>query len=237
MLKSLNSNTLHQFMNRLILIFVVTVYSASFTFAQNQEVVDHAVNNDTLHGYVLKDVNIEANGDEYRRKYEAAKYFIRRMYPYAMLASQMLTEYQDTLNTITSDHQRNKFLRKANKELKEEFGDEIRDLSVTRGKYLIKLIYRETGISVYDIIKQYRGGVKAVFWQSLCVINGQDLKETFDPEEDVIIERIVEEIEAGTIKVIPRAPKTEKGKEADKRQKRIKKRGINRPGNTVASHS
>lgn len=224
MLNSFNSNTLHSIMNRhrYILIFIITVYSTSFTFAQNQEEVNYAINNDTLHGYVLRDINIEGNGDEYRRKYNSAKYYIRRMYPYAMLASQMLREYQDTLNTITSERKKNKFLRQANKELKEEFGDEIRDLSVTRGKYLIKLIYRETGISVYDIIKQYRGGVKAIFWQSLCVVNGQDLKETFDPEEDIIIERIVQEIESGKIKIIPREPKTEKGKEADDRHKRRK---------------
>lgn len=207
-----------------ILFFVIVIFSGGLFFSQNQEEVSYAVNNDTLHGYILEDINIEANGDEYRRKYNSAKYFIRRMYPYAILASQMLREYQDTLNEITSERKKNQFLRKANKELKEEFGDEIRDLSVTRGRYLVKLIYRETGISVYDIIKQYRGGVKAVFWQSLCVVNGQDLKETFDPEEDIIIERIVQEIETGKIKVIPRVPKTEKGKEAGERQKKRKKK-------------
>lgn len=215
--------------------FLVFLSAKGFTQEVNSH--QHVDKLDTLYGQVLHDVEIVADGDEYRKKYARAKYFVRRMYPYAMLASQMLLEYQDTLNTITKEHKKKKFLKKANKELKEEFGDEIRDLSVTRGKYLVKLIYRETGISVYNIIKQYRGGMKAVFWQGLCIVNGQDLKETFDPEEDIIIERVVQEIESGELRVIPRSPKSEKGKEVEKRRKKKKKKNKKSSDKHVVAHS
>jgi hypothetical protein len=137
----------------------------------------------------------------------------------------MLNEYQDSIAIMSSKGDKRKYLRQVNKELKEEFGEEIRKMSVTRGVFLNKLIYRETGLSTYDIIKNYRGGGKAVFLQSLCILNGQNLKLTYSPEgEDVIMERIIKEIEAGKIKTLPRAAVTQKGKDVQENNKKKKHR-------------
>ncbi len=206
------------------MIVILFLFPVLGIHAQNdQEVVASEPQEDTLWGSFLRPVEITSD-NEYLRKYRSAKYFIRRVYAYSELASAMLTEYQDTLETMSSKSKKKKFLKQANKELKDEFGDEIRNMSVTRGKYLNKLIYRETGLSTYDIIKDYRGGVKAAFYQSVCLLNGQNLKATFDPDEDAIIERVVQEIESGEVSIVPRPAKSDKGKEIEKRNKKKNKK-------------
>ena len=73
-------------------------------------------------------------------------------------------------------------------------------MTYSQGKILIKLIYRETGNSSYDIVKELRGSFSAFIWQTVARIFGYNLKTTYDPAgEDQAIERIVLMIEAGTI--------------------------------------
>jgi len=190
----------------------------------------------SIPGYVLNDVVIQGDNSEYLKKYRNTRYFIRRVYEYSQLASAMLNEYQDSIAHMTSKREKNRYLKNANKELKEEFGEEIKNMSVTRGRYLNKLVYRETGLSTYNIIKDYRGGAKAVFIQSLCRLNGQNLKVTYDPEgEDAIIERIIKEIEAGKIKTLPRSAVTQKGKDVQKRNKKKKSRKKKKKGTALAA--
>ena len=120
---------------------------------------------------------------------------------------------------------RKRYLSKANKLLKKEFGDEIRNMSITRGNYLMKLIYRNTGLTTYEIIKKYRGAGKAFWFQTLCVINGQDLKQVYKPnEEDVLIEKAVEMIESGKLTYIKRVPVSEEAKKALKRSEKKKRK-------------
>jgi hypothetical protein len=120
--------------------------------------------------------------------------------------------------------------------LKEEFGEEIKNMSVTRGIYLNKLVFRETGLSTYDIIKDYRGGANAVFIQSLCRLNGQNLKIGYSPEgEDIVMERVIKEIEAGNIKTLPRIAVTQKGKHVQKKNKKKNRRKNKRKRSDVAA--
>lgn len=230
------------FIVKLRLIFIALFLNALLISAQKAETggsVKVVGETPSTPGYILEDVIVTADNSDYQRKYKNAKYFIRRVYAYSELAAEMLNEYKDTLLTIESNRNQKKFLKQANKELKDEFGDEIKEMSVTRGEYLNKLIYRKTGLSTYDIIKNYRGNMNAMFWQSLCRVNGQNLKVEYDAEgEDALIEKIVQEIEAGKIKVIPRPAKSEKGKEIEKRNKKNRKNKIKKISKekAVASH-
>lgn len=133
-------------------------------------------------------------------KYEKLVYRVRKVYPYAKLAGKKLAEYKAVLDTIPGKKERKQFIKKAEKELEAQFGDEIRNLSYSQGKILIKLIYRETGNSTYDIVKELRGSFNAFIWQTMASIFGYDLKTTYDPEnEDQMIERIVLMIDAGML--------------------------------------
>ena len=91
-------------------------------------------------------------------------------------------------------------MKKAEDELESQFGDEIRDLTFSQGKILLKLIYRETGSSSFDIVKELRGNFTAFIWQMLARVFGYDLKVTYDPAgDDQTIERIVLMIESGAL--------------------------------------
>jgi len=133
-------------------------------------------------------------------RYDRLVYNVKKVYPYARLAGQKLLEYKNVLDTIPDEKSRKNYMKKAEKELETQFGDQIRDLTYSQGKILIKLIYRETSNSSYEIVKDLRGGFKAFIWQTLAVIFGYNLKTTYDPnEEDQAIERIIIMIDAGAI--------------------------------------
>jgi hypothetical protein len=73
-------------------------------------------------------------------------------------------------------------------------------MNIAQGRLLIKLINRETQNTSYDLIKDYRGKITAAFWQGVARIFGTNLKEEYDPYgDDAVIERIIQEIEAGRL--------------------------------------
>ena len=225
-------------MNKLI-IYILAIFVSSVGFSQekNTEGKLRVVGEtSSTPGYVLNDVVIQGDNSEYLKKYRTTRYFVRRVYEYSQLASSMLNEYQDSIANMSSNRDKRKYLKQANKELKEEFGEEIKNMSVTRGVYLNKMVYRETGLSTYDIIKDYRGGAKAVFFQSLCRLNGQNLKVAYSPEgEDAIMESIIKDIEKGKIKTLPRQAITQKGKDIQKQNRKKNRRKNKKKGKDIAA--
>jgi hypothetical protein len=133
-------------------------------------------------------------------RYDKLVYNVKKVYPYAKLAGKQLAVYKTMLDTIPTEKARKVFLKKAEKELEKQFGDEIKDLTFSQGKILIKLIYRETGNSTFDIVKELRGGFTAFIWQTMARLFGYDLKTNYDPGgNDQAIEQIVLMIEAGAL--------------------------------------
>ena len=187
---------------------------------------------DSISGIVLPYYEIIASNKEYLKKWRRTKYFVQSVYDYAVISSAMLNAFEDTLSNFSSSRKRKKYLSKANKQLKKEFGSEIRNMSITRGNYLMKLIYRNTGLTTFEIIKKYRGAGKAFWFQALCVVNGQDLKQTYKPsEEDVLIEKAVELIESGKLTYTKRAPISEEAKKALNKAEKKKKKAKNKKTN------
>lgn len=213
---------------RNVLFFILFLFAPLFTLGQGSVVEkrkkatpDIAQNQkDTIKGYLLEDVVITADNSEYLSNLASARYFIARVYPYARQAADLIESYDEKLATLEKEREKRKFIRQANKELREEFGDEIRDMSITRGRYLVKLIHRETGKTAYSIIKEYKNGVSALSWQTLGALGGANLKIEYDPEgEDWIVEQVMKEIEDGTLKIVERPAKTEAAKTATKNRK------------------
>ena len=97
---------------------------------------------DSIANHIFNEIEISTDNDAYLKKYRKTKYFVRRVYTYSQIASNMLLSFQDTLEFIDSKRLKKKYIKRANKILKDEFGDEIRNMSVTRGEYLMKLIYQ-----------------------------------------------------------------------------------------------
>lgn len=129
-------------------------------------------------------------------RYDKLVYNVRKVYPYAKLAGEKLRYYERILDTIPTEKARKLYLKRAEKELEAQFGDEIRGLTFSQGKILIKLVYRETGNSTFDLVRELRGKFSAFIYQTVARLFGYDLKSAYDPlGEDIVIEQIVRSIE------------------------------------------
>ena len=160
-------------------------------------------------GEVLPEVNIKevtvvgkkgvARRTFYRR-YDRLTYNLKKVHPYALIVREKLYEVNEELNRITDEKERRKYLKGVEEFVLGEYEDDIRDMTITQGRLLIKLIDRETQNTSYDLIKAYRGGLSAAFWQGIARIFGTNLKAEYDPYgEDAMIEAIVVDIEFGLI--------------------------------------
>jgi hypothetical protein len=176
----------------------ITVYSQDTVRKSAQQQV---VDGDTLDILELFPVVIfpenRAGGYHDAKRYDKLVYNVRKVYPFAKLAGEKLRYYKQILDTIPSEKERKRYIKKAQKELESQFGDQLKELTFSQGKILIKLIYRETGNSTYDIVKDLRGGFQAFIYQTMARIFGYNLKNSYDPNgEDQLIEQIVKTIES-----------------------------------------
>ena len=117
-------------------------------------------------------------------------------YPYARRAGLIMNEMNAKMVLMTSESERKAYIQSREKDLKKEFTQPLEQLSIYQGKILMKLINRQTGNNCYDIIKEYRGGFTARFWQTVAFFFSSNLKQPYDPKgDDQAIEVIVEEVE------------------------------------------
>ncbi len=117
-------------------------------------------------------------------------------YPYAKRAGAVMNDINARLPSFKSETKRKNYIKSREKELKKEFADPLSDLSVYQGKVLMKLINRQTGNNCYEIIKEYKGGFTARFWQTVAFVFGSDLRQAYDPaSNDKELESIVKEVE------------------------------------------
>ena len=116
-------------------------------------------------------------------------------YPYAKKAGAIINDVNFNLKGITDESRRKKYLSQREKDLKKEFTEPLTNLSVYQGKILMKLINRETSNTCYELVKEYRGGFSARFWQTVAWICGGSLKQDYEPRgADAEMERIVQEV-------------------------------------------
>jgi len=134
------------------------------------------------------------------RRHARLVYNVRRVYPYALLVRNEVGRVNRLLETMPNKRDQNNFLQQYEKDIFKEYEDDMKKLTFSQGKILIKLIERETQNTSFDLIRQYRGKFSATFWQSIARIFGADLKADYDPAgEDYLIEQVINEIEAGRL--------------------------------------
>ena len=191
-------------------------------FCQNLDIEEK---DSLLFEQYLPDLEITVSNADFVKKWNRTKFYVKSVYDYARIASAMLTSYEDTLSKIENKFAKKRYLSKCNKSLKKEFGNEIKEMSITRGVYLMKMIYRNTGLTAYDIIQKYRGGGTAFWFQTLCLISGQNLKRTYFPDdEDLLIERAIGLIDSGKMVFYKRVLITDEARKALKKAKKKKNR-------------
>jgi len=117
-------------------------------------------------------------------------------YPYARRAGAFMNDINARIAKMPDESERKKYILSREKDLKREFTTPLSDLSVYQGKVLMKLINRQTGNNCYNIIKEYKGGFTARFWQTVAFVFGSNLKQPYDPNGDEReMEVIVKEVE------------------------------------------
>lgn len=193
-------------MRKSLLLIVLFVGVQLLAFSQDTirriRVPAQVVEGDTVPSLEISSIMIFPPGQVIDReallKYQRLVYNVRKAYPYAKIAAAKLIEFQKAFDTIKTERKKRQFIKKAQKELEAQFEGQLKKLSYNQGKILIKLVYRQTGNSTYEIVKELRGGFTAFMWQSAARIFGFDLKTGYDPEgEDQAIEKIVVMIESG----------------------------------------
>lgn len=194
-------------MRRVLIIFFLVLGIAFFARAQENHVYllpVQIIGGDTVPFIHLKE--IEVLELKIPKTAKARKHLtkliknVKRVYPYAKMAGVQLRRYDEELREAKNDRERKKIMKRAEKEINERYGGELRKMNFSQGKILIKLIDRETGETSYNLVQQLRGNFTAFFYQAFARLWGYNLKVNYDPEgEDRQIETIVRMIERGQI--------------------------------------
>lgn len=185
--------------------FIVLLFCANVSFTQNKQIVPSIIiGNDTVPHIWLKQADIIRKARNTRfihrqnRRNIRLEYNVRKVYPYARIAAKKVNEIEHRLSQVSKESERKKIIKEEYSQLMKTFKTPLTQLTITQGRILIRLIYRETSHTSFAHIREYRGTVNAYFWQSIALIFGNNLKAAYDPYgEDAEIEAIVQKILAG----------------------------------------
>ena len=191
-------------MIRNILIFIFCCSFVSFVLSQGNHIpiTSYCIIDDSVPCFFLPTVVVEAEmkfkNAKDKERWNKLKYNVKKVYPYAIIASARLKECDNYLKTLTDEKTKEKYIDEFEEELQREFSDELKKLTLSQGRILIKLIHRETGSTSYDLVKRMRGSFSAFMWQSLAKLFGSNLKKEYDSKgEDQLIEIAIRQVEAG----------------------------------------
>ena len=185
------------------ILFILLFTFPLFLFSQ-KKLKKEDIGNDDF--FVIKNDSLTIALDEIivlnKRKFDSSKerkyYYwytkkVRKAYPYAKLASDKMTELNSSLDSIQSKRKRRKHIKKVQKYLEGEFTEQLKKMTRTEGRILIKLINRQTGETMYSLIKDYRSGLKAFMYNSSAKFFKLNLKNEYEPEE-IALDFLVEDI-------------------------------------------
>ena len=180
---------------RILLLFLFSLLFLSVN-AQTINVLDfEVIDQDTIFFSKLPEVEILAfKSKEDKNAYYILKRRVLKVYPYALIAKKKLDEIKSNLENIPKRRKKKQYTKEVTKWVKEEYTDRLKSLTMNEGKILVKLIYRETNTTSYDIVKSYRGSFNALFWQIMAKLWDNNLKTQYDPvniREDMLIEHIL----------------------------------------------
>ena len=195
-----------------IILFVTDLSGQNDTLKHKNDTIperSYLIQNVNRDGVIMPEVDIKEvtvvprptpeKRREYRQ-YERLVYNIKKVYPYALMVRVRLNQVNEALKNIPDEKSRKAYMKSVEKDVFAEYEDDMRQMTISQGRLLIKLIDRETQNTSYELIRDYRGKFSAGFWQSIARIFGTNLKEEYDPYgNDALIELLINEIEAGRL--------------------------------------
>ncbi|MGO1596800.1 MAG: DUF4294 domain-containing protein [Sphingobacterium sp.] len=172
--------------------------------AGKPEVVEHYAttkldNGEVVPWFPIEEVVIRARrtfkSETDRQKYLRLRRNVIRVLPYAVYAQRRYDQLDRDLAVANSHREEKRLIKQCEREIKEKITSEVKNLSVSQGKILVKLIERQTGSTSYDLVRDMKGNISAFVFQGFARIFGHNLKSTYNPEEDYEIENIIREYE------------------------------------------
>ena len=139
---------------------------------------------------------IDFRSNEERKSFFKLKRRVLKVYPFAIETKQKVDSLNYELNKIGKKRKKRKHIKAVTKLVKKQYTKALKNLTMKEGRILIKLIYRETGISTYDLLREYRGWWNTTMWQTFARMYDLNLKTSFDPinvREDMFIDKIIEQ--------------------------------------------
>lgn len=191
------------FIASLMLLFSPTSFGQDDGYLCEAEVIG----TDTVATVYFPAVDVRANRRHKRkfdRRHNRLERKVVKVYPYAKAAGELMRSFDEELAKIEGEQERKKFVKYAEEELKNQFEGDLRDMTISEGVILIKLIDRETGASSYNLIQELKGDFSAFMWQGVARLFSHNLKDEYDPYTDIddeVIEYIIDKIEFGFIQV------------------------------------
>jgi len=140
----------------------------------------------------------------YHAQYRAALRRARRVYPLALYAAQVIDSLDQQMASLDKKRHQKKLARQTHNALKDDFKYLLKELYISEGVVLSKLIYRETGMTVKEIIETYKSGAQAKLYSGLAGMFDQDLASTYDPNgEDFVLECVIRDMLSGKVAFDP----------------------------------
>lgn len=181
----------------LLLIFPILLFSQN---PKDKQALDefYIIKNDSL--TIPLDEVLVLDKRDFNSKKERRYYYwyykkVQRAYPFAKMASDTLMHINKELAGIKSNRKRKKKIKSIQEYMEGEFSDQLKKLTRTEGRILIKLIHRQTGETMFELIKEYRSGWKAFWYNSTANMFRLSLKKEYIPSEeglDFIVEDILQ---------------------------------------------
>jgi hypothetical protein len=136
--------------------------------------------------------------EKYKQEWTRLRNAVYVTYPYARMAGITINDINAKMTGMSGKKDRKAYIKSREKELKKQFSDPLSNLSVYQGKVLMKLINRQTGNNCYEIVKEYKGGFNARFYQTMAWFVGGNMKQDWNIAKNTMdrqIESFVKEID------------------------------------------
>lgn len=143
--------------------------------------------------FLLKTLKFKTDYD--RRYYIWYRKKTLKAYPYAKLAADRLESLNERLDKIKTKRKKKEYIKVIQNYMEGEFTDQLKKLTRTEGEILIKLMHRQTGQTAYELVKDYRSGWKAFWYNTTANMFKLSLKDEYDPlhdKNDFIIEDVLQ---------------------------------------------
>lgn len=153
--------------------------------------------NDSAYNVLLRTIVVKARwkNDTERYRYNQEKFYVTTVMPYVNAATALFKDVNAKMEDESMGRkERKRYIGMKEDEMRTQFEDKVKNLNVTQGVLLVKLIARQTDINIYKMLVKFKNPIVALKWQTWARLNGMNLDKRYHPEDEPMLENIMEEL-------------------------------------------